>query len=499
MADQNSRKSVVVTRAQQEFWSLFQSRYENEFPGGLVLNAAKQSAAFRYQPASQALLACAEYGKAWPYEMKVSNVAGLHSQFQDVSKLWNSCVDDLSGYTRTVSSKKQTNSAGLKAWLALPEELKASKPSPMQPFWEWMTTVAPRDGNIHFVSAGFIAPWFGITEKSKLTKAQATELAYGVASMGWTMAPHPEHVDQTLGWNQEVAIYRRSNNKPVEPQIPGLVRLLYLVMPIAAADGTVEPSEIEAFHKLISHEISVEEDWKYLHAVEALLMRDTNVAIQALPAMIKHITANSREAVFHLLVHIAAADGEVAPEEFKVLRKIARGLELEPDAAERVLREDMAFREVTVAEAMPTKRSGEAIPDRPQEGAAKLQLDMVRIAELTQETHEVVCMLAAVMVDAEEVMQPAMNEQTLTATDGSIPEWASGIPDRYQSALVRLVSHDIIDPGTFEILAAEHHLMSDDLFNAVNSWADEVLGDFLLERADPIRIYRDLLSSILPN
>lgn len=498
LVDQNSRKSVVVTRSQQEFWTLFQSRYENEFPGGIVLSTVKQPATFRYQPASSSLLSRAEYGRPWPYEMKIANVTGLQSQFQGVTDLWNSCVDDLSGYTRTVSSKKQTDSAGLKAWLSLPSELKAVKTNPMQSFWDWMATAAPREGDFHFVSVGFLAPWFGIPERGKLSKSQATELAYGVASMGWTMAPHPDHVDQAYGWNQEISIYRRSSGKPLEPQVPGLVRLLYLVMPIAVADGTVEPEEIETFHRFISHEVTNDEDWKYIHAVEAALMRDTNVAVQALASMTKHVPVKSRGTVFHLLVHIAAADGEVAPEELKVLRKIARGLELEVDAAERILREDVAFREVTVAEAKPSKRAGETIPAQAAQSCPGLQLDMERIAALTKETHEVVSMLSAVMVEEETPALPPQMTQSPTVVE-DVPEWMAGIPARYHIALVFLLRYDELAPSRFDELAAKHHLMPDDLFNAVNSWADETLGDFLLERTDPIRIYRALLSSILPN
>jgi uncharacterized tellurite resistance protein B-like protein len=499
LADQNTRKSVVVTRTQQEFWSLFQNRYENEYPSGFLLKTSKQSAVFHYQPASQALLSVSHYGRSSPYDLKIPNVAGLHSQFSQVSKLWNSCVDDLSGYSKTLTSKKQANSVGVTAWMALPSELKSSMPNPMQPFWEWMTTVAPCESDCYFIQIGYLAPWFAITERSKVTKAQASEIAYGIASMGWTMAPHPGHVDQSYGWSQEVAIYRRNNSKPIEPQIPGLVRLLYLIMPLAAADGTIDPAEIDVFHRLISHEITNADDWKHLLAVEAVLMRDTNVAVRALASMTKHIHAKNRSSVFHLLVHVAAADGEVAPEELKMLRKIARGLELEPDTAERILRDDVAFREITIADAKPLNRQGETIPAKPQESPPGLQLDMDRIAALSQETHEVVSMLAAVMVEEEELAAPAQPIQTPVRDVPQPPEWASGIAVRYQAPLVYLVAHDEIDSDSFDQLAAKHHLMPEDLFDAINSWSDETLGDFLLERSDPIRIYRNLMSSILPN
>jgi uncharacterized tellurite resistance protein B-like protein len=499
MSNPESRKSVVVSRAQQEFWTLFQSRFENEFAGGMNLKAAKQAAVFRYQPASSALLARADYGKAWPYEMKVANVAGMHSQFTRVSEIWNSCVDDLSGYTRAVSSKRQTDAAGLKAWLELPAELKADIASPMQPFWDWMTSSAPRQDEFHFVTAGAIALWFGISERKKLTRTQASEMVYGAAAMGWTIAPHPTHLDQGFAWDQEITVYKRSSPDPLEPQTPGLVRLLYLLMPVAAADGTVEQSEIDAFHKLMGHEVTKDSDWQYLEAVLAALMRDTNVAVQALPTMMKHITERARDTVFNLLVHIAAADGEVVPEELKVLRKIARAFELDSDAAERILRDDVAFREVRVTEAKPAERAGEAIPEKERKQPAGLQLDMDRIAALTKETHEVVSMLSAVMTEDSDPEPEPPTVATADPANSSVPDWATSIEARYQAALVYLVQHDELDRESFDSLAIEHQLMTDDLFNSINTWADETLGDFLLERSEPIRIYRDLLASQLSN
>lgn len=494
MADPSCRKSVVIDRAKQEFWTLFQARFENEFPGGMPLKSAKQSAVFNYRPASYALLSKIDYGRPSPYDLKIANVAGQHSQFQAISSIWNSCVKDLSGYSRAVSSKK-TDVAGLKTWLALPDELKKSTPSPMQPFWEWMQANAPRQDEFHFVTVGAMAAWYGIAERKKLTKGQATDLVYGAAAMGWNIAPHPDHVDQTFAWDQEVTVYKRISDDPPEPQIPGLVRLLYLLMPVAAADGSVDQSEIDAFHRLMGHEVSKDNDWQYLEAVLLALLRDTNLASQSLLAMTKHIAKRNRESVFRLLIHIAAADGEVAPEEFKVLQKIARALELEPDLAERILRDDVAFREVTVTEAKPSGRVGEKIPPKAPSQAPGLALNMDRIAELTKETHEVVSMLASVMSEEEELQsspEPVAVESS-KETQAFVPAWATGIALPYQAALVYLVEHDELTIVDFESLAGRHHLMPDDLLNSINSWADEALGDFLIERGDPIRIYRDLI------
>ena len=210
--------------------------------------------------------------------------------------------------------------------------------------------------------------------------------------------------------------------------------------------------------------------------------------------MTQHIAKRNRDSVFRLLIHIAAADGEVAPEEFKVLQKIARALELEPDLAERILRDDVAFREVTVSEAKPGGRAGEKIPTKAPPQASGLALNMDRIAELTKETHEVVSMLASVMAEEEEPQSAPKPVAIAKQTGVSVPAWAVGIALPYQAALVYLAEYDELTAVDFESLAARHHLMPDDLLNSINAWADEALGDFLIERGDPIRIYRDLIS-----
>jgi hypothetical protein len=47
----------------------------------------------------------------------------------------------------------------------------------------------------------------------------------------------------------------------------------------------------------------------------------------------------------------------------------------------------------------------------------------------------------------------------------------------------------------FSALVAKHHLMPAGVIDALNSWSDEHLGDFVLEGDDPILVRSDLLKS----
>lgn len=494
MGNEESRRSTVVTKARDKFWELFQQRFYQKFPGGLLLQSAKQSTLVQYRPASSALIQLSrERKRGNPFELRLPNVAGMHRQFKALPEIWNSCVDDLSGYSRTLSSKKQGQGAGLAAWLALPPDLRRVDDHPARAAFEEFLASAPREDEYVFLPVSVLATLAGIEERTKLSAAQSRQVADLVFGLGWQLAPDPKVTGIPLAWNQEMALYAAIPDETTGPHVSGLIRLLYLAVTLAAADGIIEPEELESFNKLVSSQLQRETDWRHLRATEASLRRDANVALRALPQMAKLIPAESRTFVLRTMAHIAAADSEVTLDEMKILRRMARAFDLDPGSVEKLLREDEAFREVSVA-GRGTKKSGEAIPARPNEQPAAFALDHDRIKALTQETHEVISMLSVVMSEPEEAPSAAATAPPVVSADPAEPiPWLEGLEARYRAAVLTLVRHDELTTVDFDALAASHHLMPDDLFSAVNTWSDETLGDFLLERGENVRIFRTLL------
>lgn len=494
MGSEESRRSTVVTKAREKFWELFQQRFNQQYPGGLPLQTAKQPTLVQYRPASNSLIQMSyDRKRGNPFELRLPNVSGLHRQFKALPQIWNSCVDDLSGYSRALNSKKQGKSAALSAWLALPPDLRRAEDHPARSAFDELIASAPQENGYIFSPVSVLASLAGIEERTALSAAQSKQVAELVSGLGWQFAPNPEVTGLSLAWNQEVALYTAIPSESTGSHVSGLVRLLYLAVTLAAADGVIEPEELDSFNKLVASQIQHETDWRPLRATEASLRRDANVALRALPQMAKLIPAESRPFVLRTMAHIAAADSEVTLDELKILRRMARAFELDPGSVEKLLREDEAFREVSVAGARK-KGGGEKIPARQKDQPVAFALDHDRIKALTQETHEVISMLSVVMADPEETSSPA--PPSITPTPASPKEsqpWMEGLEVRYHAALMTLVRHDDLTTADFDALAATHHLMPDDLLNAVNTWADETLGDFLLERDENIRIFRTLL------
>lgn len=484
LINEECRKSVVVTRAREQFWELFQKRYQEMFPAGFTLQAAKQMSTEQYTPASSALL----YGtvKKSDSTLRIPNVIGVHRQFEFLPTLWNSCIDDLSGFSRILSSKR--DDAALKAWQSLPEELRKPETHPLRADLEAILATAPQEAGYYFLQTGALAGLLGIGERSKLSSAQSRDVSEFVEGLGYSLAPDARHTGVSLAWNQELALFV-SPEKPTE-QLPGLMSLLFLSMALAAADGFVETEELARFNTLVEPEIASAATWSHLKATEEALRRDGNIATRSLAQVAKRIPSARREFVLRAMIHIAAADGEVGLDELKALRKIARAFELDESLPDRLIREDDAFGEVTVERKSGGDQVGEAIPQKAK--AAAFALDTERIKALTAETHEVISLLSEVMVDEHEepVIAPS---RPMPAQSEAMPEWVQGLDARYQQAFLEVIRHDTLTAEAFDGVANKYHLMPDDLVNAINAWSDESLGDFLLERDEDVRIFRSLL------
>ena len=483
LGNENCRRSTVITKAQSEFWGLFQRRFEELFPEGMTLEAAKQSAIERYRPASAALYSMTDQALI----TKLPNVSGLHSQFSFLPKLWNSCIDDLSGYSRTISSKRVGGNASWLAWQALPRELQLVQNQLKTDFTNILVSAA-QDGEFQILPVAPLAEMIGLPEKPKLTVSDSIKLCEALTGLGYSILPDTRLSGIPLAWNQEVAIV--PTVIPMSDRLAGLTRLLFLAVSIAAADGIAEQSELERFNELVEPEISSDSVRLSLAATVAALLRDPNIAVKALPQIAKRIPVVSRKTVFTIMIHIAAADGEVELDELKLLRKLARAFDFEPDLAEKLLREDAAFEEITVASGKKSDIAGEKIPSK----CVPFALDPDRIRSLTQESAEVISMLSAVMADAsEESSAPNPTKIPEKPQSVQVPEWLETLDERYRQACLEVIGHDSLSLEEFDTIAKQYFLLPDDLLASINGWSDEQLGDFLLERDTEIQVFRDLL------
>ena len=131
-------------------------------------------------------------------------------------------------------------------------------------------------------------------------------------------------------------------------------------------------------------------------------------------------------------------------------------------------------------------------------------LDMARVYEITNETKEVVAILSVVMADEPDelipqpasITLPASEIQKLSSANKAVaqPKRFGGLDAAFHPILDRLLTRNTWPRTDFDLLAREFHFMPLNIHDTLNEWADEVLGDYILDGEDPVLIRRELIT-----
>lgn len=492
-----ARRSIVVSRVNKEFRSLFAKRYAEQFSQGFKLNPPKRIGTLYYRPASPTLL----YDRNAFY-IKVPDIDSFRPQFKPLTKIWNSCVDDLSGYSRAKS--KGSNASGkLKAFLALPEELRAGSSHPLTEEWTEILSGARKGTGCSLLEIGTVAHLVDLQHRETLTPTQSREVAQAIESLGYEVEPDARY-DGAYAWDQEVAVYKRNGSMATAPSqnYKGASVLLKLCVLIAGADGHIAPEELELSRHLIEKHLTLSDDDKQrLEALKQVLVADPLRVKGFLTRIAAAVPKDQRELICESLVYVASADNVATKDEVRALERIFKVFGIPHEKLENHLKSACDFKEVTIQES-GSRIPGEAIPVQAQ----PFRINMARVDEIAKETSEVIGILSKVMV--EDDVEPSAPAKITTTTIEhapqalvpgaaqslpTTPEWMKSLDSKFQQVLLRLIEQDSWARSEFELLAKKLNLMPLNAFDAINEWADEKLGDFLLEGDDPIMIHKEII------
>jgi hypothetical protein len=128
-------------------------------------------------------------------------------------------------------------------------------------------------------------------------------------------------------------------------------------------------------------------------------------------------------------------------------------------------------------------------------------LDMVRVDVITKETEEVAGVLAGIMQDEPEkaistpktprMVVPELSKSPSDSDSAPLPSLFEGLDAAFKPVLERLLTRDSWPPADFNALSREFELMPLCIRDTLNEWADEALGDFILEGEDPVVVRRE--------
>ena len=472
--EDSCRKTPVTIKVNRELRALFKHRFAESWPDGIKLSVSTEATNAWYSPANKGLA----LGPDERMSQRLPVVIGLFGQRGPLSTLWNSCMYDLSSYSRAISKPLATTQMRINAWNALPAELRLPSTSPIcEPFQKVIARAEMHDG-FQIVQLGQLARLIGLQKCDILSTAQGRRISSSVRGLGWKIAPDPTTIGGAAAWTQEAALFQFPGD--TSANLPVLSRLLYLTAIVCAEDLGRE--QLEIFRRLVSDQAPSDADWKYLRGTVVVLRRDPELAPCSLPRIAKAIPERLKKKVLAAMADVACSNGDLTAEQFRLLLRVGRSFEVPPLETREIVEKTHGVAGVVVLRKNSTP--GEKIP-APR--AAPFALDALRIDALSKETREIITLLSEIMAD------PIEAEPSNERVPFQPPEWLALLECRYHPPLLTLLSSIKICRADFNTLATRHHLLPEDLLCSINTWSDDTLGDFLLEGGDPIHVHLELI------
>lgn len=477
LSDHNIGKRTPVTRCEEAFAQLFCMRYEERHGAGMVLPQNKTRLRLQYNTASAGLP---------PQELDglsgIPDVTATSAARKKLQQLVDECTVQLEPYSRYLGRNPDTPDA-LEGLLQLPVNL-------------WPPTARTElDELKQRIGDGMVVMSFGelagrLQSAGSLSRDKVLTLARALESLHIGIEPDVLAGSRTPKAEDNVALFAtqaEDGDLRASPAYSAASVTLDLACAVAAADGDTSPQEI----MLLSQHV---DSWSHLSGAHRKRLKahlrlqlDQPPTLQSLKKKLEPLAEPAKRVVAAFLAHLAQVDGEVSPAEVKLLERVYKTLQLDPQSL---------YSDLHVAASGSPVGSSQTTPSMPGATLSKpvggFVLDQERIAQLQRETEQVSALLAQVFVDD----KPAEPEEIVVEEIVEDTSFICGLDADHSAFLRVLVSRAEWARDELEAVACDMELMLDGALEQINDMAFEHFDMPVTEGEDPFEINPEIMGKL---
>lgn len=486
---EDAKRSVVATRCRAELFGLFGLRYRERFGEGMILEAAPRPVAVPYRPASAGLAALGRSA-----HVVLPDVLGRRRQFKPLVAMWNGGIEDLKRFA--AAQRKGAGESGdltPAMWEAMPTDLRTQYDHPDRERWEATVLASERCGSGHLLTALELAALSHLPAKERYAAGQLHKVADTAAHMGFVVEPEPRAGNAGAAAAACFVVWRSRVLDPPDPRLYGPAStVLRLAMSVAMADGELHEQEIRKVTEMTETLFVLDEAMRErMRMLRDLLGRHPAKLGGLARRLAETRTPEQRRAIARLLVAIAAADGVLQPEEHKALRGLYRALRLaeaDLDGALAGFGSSIASDQPVVVVPPTQTAPGSAVRAPDEVPPRGVTLDPRMIDTVLADTREVAALLADVFESDDEEMPvesvpspaPAPTVDRRLAACGLSNGLLEGLDPGARLVLADLLVRQEWTAVEVRDICRRHKVMSTAALDAINTWSDETLRDYLV-------------------
>jgi uncharacterized tellurite resistance protein B-like protein len=493
---QRTKKSVIPRKAPDLFKKLFEKKFLSRHPEEIKLELLINQYHCFYQPASPTLISSNRSNSSsnlvHPTSLNVPDINS--SQFNAIFSVWDDCIEELKSASNKLN--KSDGQITREVYHVLPDILKKDIRHPDLQVWNNLISAKTFPEGSIVVQISDIAGLVGINERETLTTTQCNTITTTAQDIGYILVPNQKISGTAYKWKDPVAVIPINDTIPISEKFPHAALIFEMAHTVAASDESISEIEEDFLHKFVSEQFS-------LNTFEIECLRGLQRVLEIQPPSLskigkrlgKHLNPEQKIAIARFLGDIVLLDNKFVKKEEKSLKTVFKALEIDSSVSDELIKKLIIGQipEEPATVLKPEKaRTGEAIP--PQAMTPVFSIDQDKLKRTKEDTLAVQWILASVFEQEEneivgdlepEVKIPEPLDKMDLKPEGIdlpfSPESISTLDRRYLSILNDIMKSDEISQDEFTSLARKHNLMPRAVFDEINSWSDEELGDFLLE------------------
>lgn len=486
-SDPNISRRTSVSRCADQFEQLFVAQYSTRYPNGLVLNQNKTMLKTSYRSASSRL------GVPDMALGDIPDVSVTSATRKKLQAIVDECTFILAPYSRYLG-RNPGGASDLEGILQLPVALWPSAAKDV------IADLQRQVGEEHLVMTfEDLAGRFG--SAGALPRGTIVALARAFESLNIGFEPSVLSGSRTPKNLDTIVLFAAGDDDAsvrTTSDYHAAAVTLDLASAVAAADRVTSSEEMAQLGRHI-------DSWTHLGAghlkrlkahLQIQILQPPTLA--SLKKKLSPLNADAKRAMARFLAHLAQADGNVSPQEVRLLERVYKTLELDP----QLLYGDLHGAALTPGKNVSTApRFGEVHSSHqageiPGNSAAtqSFNLDMDKIAQLQRETAVVSALLAEVFSD--EFPEPPAIVDSIKDQPTDHAATVHGLDTEHSAFLRIIVSRREWSRQELEDVATDMELMLDGALEQINDMAFERFDMPVSEGDDPIEINPDILEEL---
>ena len=479
-------------RAFDLFSKLFLLRFDKAYPNGLKISRPKTKIALTYRPASNDFLA--------EINADIADVVNLTKPVNAAEKIVEACETELDAYSRFLG-RNPNATATARALALLPDQLRnAVSSNAVDAFRSWLDSKT--SGKFGAVNVGALCDRLDVPQGkgARVPKGSMRQLAETLNAFSYGMSPEPDISGYSAKPDEPVIIFKR-DAPPVGDFGTAYALAMTnatLAVSVAVADGTVSSDEIGTISLSISSNPNLTRDERIQLTAFVLWLTQVPPPAAKLKAALKNLDAPQRELLADNAIAVAAAGGDIDPDEVKILERVFDQLGLpKTEVYTRIHGAVGPTRSDGLTPVRALRMVDEQAVPLPPKVPGHQPLDASAVDRIRRETESVSSVLADVFATEDPDEQPAgvaLPTETISSSSG--PQLHAGLDKRHASLLAMMLDRPEWSAADYKDLCSQFGLYPAGATETLNEWSFDLVDEPVIEDGTKISVNVEVLNEL---